>query len=70
MSPQRVDPTPVPHPGEKRRQPLPPLIEYGAAGTYVVICPGEGQRPLIPETAEWFAWLASLSSFRWASAGD
>jgi hypothetical protein len=40
------------------------LIEYGASGTYVAICPQEGELALAPDSPEWFAWLASLSSFR------
>lgn len=53
-----------PHPAESRRRPVLPLIEYGAAGSYVVICPKEGELSLVPDSPEWFAWLASLSSFR------
>jgi hypothetical protein len=41
-----------------------PLIEYGANGTYIVICPELGELPLTPDSPEWFAWLATLSSFR------
>jgi hypothetical protein len=41
-----------------------PLIEYGACGTYVVMCPQEGELALPPDSPEWFAWLASLPSFR------
>lgn len=41
-----------------------PLIEYAADGTYVVICPKLGELPLIPDSPEWFDWLATLSSFR------
>lgn len=51
------------HPTEKRA-PLIPLIEYGARGYYVLICPEEGELPITPDSPEWFAWLASLSSFR------
>ena len=54
-----------PHPAELRaRSRVLPLIEYGAAGTYVVICPQDGERLLIPDSPAWFDWLASLSSFR------
>ena len=53
-----------PHPAEQRTRPLLPLIEYGAHGQYVVICPQEGELPLRPDSPEWFAWLASRSSFR------
>jgi hypothetical protein len=53
------------HPAEIRaRSRLLPLIEYGAAGTYVVICPQEGELHLTPDSSEWFDWLATLSSFR------
>lgn len=41
-----------------------PLIEYGAGGTYVVICPKQGELSLIPDSSAWFDWLATLSSFR------
>jgi hypothetical protein len=51
------------HPTEKRA-PLIPLIEYGARGRYVLICPEEGELHITPDSPEWFAWLASLSSFR------
>jgi len=49
---------------EKRARPLLPLIEYAASGTYVVICPTRGALPLTPDSQEWFAWLSTLSSFR------
>jgi hypothetical protein len=53
------------HPAELRaRSRLIPLIEYGAAGTYVVICPHEGALELVPDSPEWFEWFASISSFR------
>jgi hypothetical protein len=51
------------HPTEKRNQ-LIPLIEYSARGHYVLISPEEGELPITPDSPEWFAWLASLSSFR------
>jgi len=41
-----------------------PLIEYGAQGLYVLVCPQEGALPFAPESAQWFDWLASLTSFR------
>ncbi len=41
-----------------------PLIEYGVQGSYVVLCPTHGLLALEPDTPEWFAWLATLSSFR------
>ncbi len=55
---------PRPHPAESRRRRLLPLIEYGAQGSYVVICPKVGELHLRPDSPEWFAWLASVSSFR------
>jgi len=58
------DGKPGPHPAERRGRPLLPLIEYGAGGTYVVICPVQGELQLTPDTSEWFLWLASLASFR------
>lgn len=41
-----------------------PLIAYAASGRYVVICPSVGELSLVPDSPEWFAWLASLSSFQ------
>src|SRR5229473_2416241 len=53
------------HPAEIRaRSRVLPLIEYGAYGSYVVICPQEGELHLTPDSSEWFDWLATLSSFR------
>ena len=51
------------HPTEKRNR-LIPLIEYGARGQYVLISPEEGELAIAPDSPEWFAWLASLTSFR------
>src|SRR6266516_139219 len=51
-------------PARRRTRPLLPLIEYGAHGTYVIICPHKGELSLMPDSPEWFAWLASVSSFR------
>lgn len=60
-----------PH-GQQRLQPAPPrgqrptipLVEYGARGTYVVICPQEGELDLLPDSPAWFAWLETITSFR------
>jgi len=41
-----------------------PLIGYAATGTYVVICPVVGELAFSPDSPEWFAWLATLHSFR------
>ena len=46
-----------------------PLIEYGVQGRYVTICPTHGLLLLEPDTPEWFAWLATLSSFRFVGKG-
>jgi hypothetical protein len=51
------------HPTEQRNR-LIPLIEYGAGGQYVLICPEAGELRITPDSPEWFAWLTSLSSFR------
>lgn len=45
-----------------------PLVEYVQEGHYVVIGPTHGLLPFEPETPQWFAWLASLSSFRFVGA--
>jgi hypothetical protein len=60
---QPVLPALVCHPTEKRN-PLIPLIEYGARGCYVLISPEAGELAITPDSPEWFAWLSSLSSFR------
>jgi hypothetical protein len=41
-----------------------PRVEIGAAGSYVLICPQEGELPFTADSLEWFDWLCSLSSFR------
>jgi len=51
------------HPTEARAR-LIPLIERTAKGSYVLISPKEGELPITPDSSEWFAWLSSLSSFR------
>jgi hypothetical protein len=56
---------PSPRPGAARgRGGVLPLIAYTATGSYVVICPTKGELPLLPDSPEWFDWLATLSSFR------
>ena len=37
---------------------MPPLIEYGAQGPYVIVSSQEGELHLVPDSAEWFEWLA------------
>lgn len=52
-------------PAEVRaRSRVTPLIEYGAQGSYVLVCPHEGTLPFAPDSPEWFDWLATLISFR------
>jgi hypothetical protein len=43
---------------------MPPLIEYSAPGSYVIISAQEGEVQLKPDSRAWFDWLATLSSFR------
>src|SRR4051812_34902326 len=47
-----------------RGRPVLPLIEYGADECYGVICPERGELFLTPDSADWFEWLSTLSSFR------
>jgi hypothetical protein len=63
------DPSPPPErrllPAEVRaRSRVTALIEYGAQGQYVAVCPRQGVLPLVPDSPQWFDWLASLTSFR------
>ena len=52
-------------PGElQARARVIPRVEMGAAGSYVLICPHEGELAFAPDSLEWFEWLCSLSSFR------
>ena len=41
-----------------------PLVEYGTHGCYMIICPEHGLLTFQPDSTEWFAWLATRSSFR------
>jgi hypothetical protein len=54
----------VAHHAPRQRTRLIPLIEYGAGGQYVLICPKEGEQHVLPDSPEWFAWLATFNSFR------
>ena len=58
LNPSRV------HPMKGRRRAILPLIEYGADGRYVVICPQQGELALVPDSPQWFAWLETISSLR------
>lgn len=54
-----------PLPAEVRaRSRVTALIEYGAQGQYVAVCPKLGVLSLSPDSPEWFDWLASLTAFR------
>ena len=58
------------HPAEQlARSRRPPLIEYCAAGNYVIISSHEGEVHLQPNSRAWFDWLATLSSFRFIGPG-
>jgi hypothetical protein len=58
-------PAPRPLPAEVRaRARVSALIEYGAQGQYVAVCPKFGVLALTPDSSEWFDWLASLTAFR------
>jgi DNA-binding transcriptional MerR regulator len=53
------------NPAEQRaRSRMPPLVEFAASGSYVIISSQEGELSLVPDSQEWFDWLATLSSFR------
>jgi DNA-binding transcriptional MerR regulator len=53
------------NPAEQRaRSRMPPLVEYAADGSYVIVSSQEGELHLFPDSQEWFDWLATLSSFR------
>jgi hypothetical protein len=58
-------PAPRPLPAEVRaRARVSALIEYGAQGQYVAVCPKLGVLALVPDSPQWFDWLASLTAFR------
>ncbi len=64
----RGTPSPAEHrllPVELRaRSRVTALIEYGAQGQYVAVCPRLGALSLVPDSPQWFDWLASLTAFR------
>lgn len=64
---RRHDPVPPPS-GPRARSRALPLIEYGADGTYLVICPTQGVLSLVPDSPEWFDWLSSLTAFTFQGA--
>ncbi len=75
-SPRPAPPPPRARPAASRTAKAPhksvhviPRVEYSEQGHYVVICPKQGVLPFEPETAEWFAWVAEQSSFRFVGKG-
>ena len=58
--PAAVDPA-LPPPRSRSRALA--LIEYGADGSYLAICPIQGILSLVPDSLEWFDWLSSLTAF-------
>ncbi len=52
-------PSPRPRPPSRAL----PLIEYRADGTYAVLSPTEGLLVFVPDSPEWFDWLATITSF-------
>ena len=72
VQPLQQVPTGTPSPAEHRLLPVElrarsrvtALIEYGAQGQYVAVCPKLGVLSLVPDSPQWFDWLASLTSFR------
>jgi hypothetical protein len=59
-TPAALDPAPS---RTRSRSRALPLIDYGADGRYLAICPTQGVLPLLPDSPEWFDWLASLTAF-------
>jgi hypothetical protein len=50
---------------DRRKHPhVLPVVEYSAQGKYVLITPEEGMLSFEPDSPAWFAWLATLPSFR------
>ena len=66
QKPASTSPSPRPlNPAEHRAQSrMPPLIEYGVQGTYVIISAQEGELHFVPDSPELFEWLVTISSFR------
>ena len=46
------------------------LIEYRADGTYLVLSPDEGVLAFVPDSPEWFDWLATITAFTFVGAQD
>jgi hypothetical protein len=66
-APLQEPPPPPPLPAPTKR-PLPQaLIEAREDGSYAIISQQEGLLSLVPDSPEWFAWIATLRSFRFQS---
>ncbi len=64
-TPAALDPAPC---RTRTRSRALPLIDYGADGRYLAICPTRGVLPLLPDSPAWFDWLASLTAFTFQGA--
>jgi hypothetical protein len=62
-----VPSSPPPEPPRARSRAL-PLIQIRPDGSLVVIAPTQGVLPLLPDSPEWFAWLASIEAFSFESS--
>ena len=53
------------HPADQRaRSRVSAVVEYSSQGRYVLVCPHEGEQAFVPDSPQWFEWLATLPSFR------
>jgi hypothetical protein len=49
-------------PPKGRSSVLPPLVEYTADGSSMILSPTDGELAFPPDSPQWFAWLETLSS--------
>jgi hypothetical protein len=63
-SPPQEQASPASSSRKGRPRALVPLIAAQPDGTYLVISPEYGEVSIVPESRQWFAWLDSLTSFR------
>ena len=66
-APRSAPADPSPPPPRSRSRAL-PLSEYGADGGYLLMCPTQGLLSLVPDSPQWFDWLASLTAFTFQGA--
>jgi DNA-binding transcriptional MerR regulator len=53
------------HPADQRaRARVSAVVEYSSQGRYVLVCPHQGEQAFVPDSPQWFEWLATLPSFR------